>query len=124
MIRIMYGSRGEYSIYNIIVILGNDTSRVSLILKVETVSTPVVAVVVVVVGLCRGRGSSCSRRFYSAVVVVGVSRELSCSEPVLWTTNCPLVLACCGLEAVVTFSGHFHTVVTLHFRIQSVFLLF
>ncbi len=67
--------------------------------------------------------NSSSKRFCSAGVVVGgVSRELSCSESVLWTTNCPLVLACCGLEAVVTFSGHFHTVVTLHFRIQSVFL--
>ncbi len=62
MIRIMYGSEDEYSIYNIIVISGNDTSRVSLILKVEIVSTLVV--VVVVVGLCRGRSSSCSRRFF------------------------------------------------------------
>ncbi len=84
----------------------------------------VVVVVAAVVGLCRSRSRSCSRRFYPAVVVVGVSRELSCSESVLWTTNCPLVLACCGLGTVVTFSGHFRTVVTLQFRIQSVFLLF
>ncbi len=32
-----------------------------------------------------------------------VSREISCSESVLWTTNCPLVLACSGLED----GGHF-----------------
>ncbi len=37
-------------------------------------------------------------------------REISCSESVLWTTNCPLVLACNGLGD----SGHF-SVVTLHF---------
>ncbi len=36
-----------------------------------------------------------------------LSRELSCSETVLWTTNCPLVLAYCGLGRAVTFSGHF-----------------
>jgi hypothetical protein len=105
--------------YNII-ISGNDTSRIFLVLKVEIISTLVV--VVVVGGLFRGRSSSCSGAVYSAVVVVGVSRELSCSEYVLWTTNCPLVLACCGLGTVVTFGGHFHTAVTLHFRIQSVFL--
>ncbi len=36
-----------------------------------------------------------------------LSRELSYSETVLWTTNCPLVLAYCGLGTAVTFSGHF-----------------
>jgi hypothetical protein len=129
---------GEYFIYNII-FSGNDTSQFFLVLKVEIISTPVVVVVVVleveiistlvavvaVVGLCRGLGSSWSKRFYSAEVVVvgGVFRELSCSESVRWTTNCPLVLACCGLGTVVTFSGHFYTVVTLLFRIQSVFLI-
>ncbi len=47
------------------------------------------------------------------------SREISCSESVLWTTNCPLVLACNGLGD----SGHFlRSLYT--FRIQSVFLLF
>jgi hypothetical protein len=46
-------------------------------------------------------------------------REVSCSESVLWTTNCPLVLACNGLGD----SGHFlRSLYT--FRIQSVFLLF
>ncbi len=46
-------------------------------------------------------------------------REISCSESVLWTTNCPLVLACNGLGD----SGHFlRSLYT--FRIQSVFLLF
>jgi hypothetical protein len=46
-------------------------------------------------------------------------REISCSESVLWTTNCPLVLACSGLGD----SGHF-TWSLYSFRIQSVFLLF
>jgi hypothetical protein len=46
-------------------------------------------------------------------------REISCSESVLWTTNCPLVLSCNGLGD----SGHF--LWSLYtFRIQSVFLLF
>jgi hypothetical protein len=85
------------------------------VLEVEIISTPVVVVVVVVLEV---------EIISTPVVEVVVSRELSCSESVLWTTNYPLVLACCGLEAVVTFSGHFHTVVTLHFRIQSVFLFF
>jgi hypothetical protein len=45
-------------------------------------------------------------------------REISCSESVLWTTDCPLVLACNGLGD----SGHF--LWSLYtFRIQSVFLL-
>ncbi len=48
-----------------------------------------------------------------------VSREISCSESVLWTTNCPLVLACSGLED----GGHFRWSLYT-FRIQSVFLLF
>ncbi len=96
---------------------------VVVVLEVEIISTLVA--VVAVVGLCRGRSSSWSKRFYSVEVVVvgGVSRELSCSESVLWRTNCPLILACCGLGTAVTFSGHFYTVVTLHFRIKSVFLL-
>ncbi len=46
-------------------------------------------------------------------------REISCSESVLWTTNCPLVLACNGLGD----SGHFLRSLNT-FRIQSVFLLF
>ncbi len=41
------------------------------------------------------------------VVGGGVSGELPCSESVLRTTDCPLVLACCGLGTAVTFSGHF-----------------
>jgi hypothetical protein len=46
-------------------------------------------------------------------------REISCSESVLWTTNCPIVLACNGLGD----SGHFlQSLYT--FGIQSVFLLF
>ncbi len=47
-----------------------------------------------------------------------VSREISCSESVLWTTNCPLVLAYSGLGD----SGHFQWSLYT-FRIQSVFLL-
>jgi hypothetical protein len=43
------------------------------------------------------RGSSSRRR-----------RRLSCSESVLWTTNCPLVLAHSGLGMAVTFCGHFY----------------
>jgi hypothetical protein len=87
---------------------------------VEIISALVVVIVVVAVfGLCHGHSSGWSRPFYSVEVVVvvggGVSRELSCSESVLRTTNCPLVL--------VIFSGHFYTVVTLHLRIQSVFLI-
>jgi hypothetical protein len=100
------------------------TVVVVVVLEVEIISTLVA--VVAVVGSCRGRRSSSSKRFYSVEVVVvegGVFRELSFSESVLWKTNCPLVLACCGLGTVVTFSGHFYTVVTLHLRIQSVFLI-
>ncbi len=48
-----------------------------------------------------------------------LSREISCSEYVLWTTNCPLVLACSGLEDGGHFQWSLYT-----FRIQSVFLLF
>ncbi len=134
MIRMMQGSRGEYFTYNII-FSGNDTSQFFLVLKVEIISTPVVVVVVVleeveiistlvaVVAVGGGgdyldtcRSSSGRRRWR-------LSRELSCSETVLWTTNCPLALDCCDLGTVVTFSGHFYTVVTLHLRIQSVFLI-
>jgi hypothetical protein len=73
--------------YNII-FSGNDTSQFFLVLKVEIISAPVVVVVVAVVleveiistlvavvavvGLCRGRSSSWSRRFYSVEVVVVV----------------------------------------------------
>ncbi len=48
-----------------------------------------------------------------------VSREVSCSESVLWTTNCPLVLAYSGLGDGGHFQWSLYT-----FRIQSVFLLF
>jgi hypothetical protein len=47
-----------------------------------------------------------------------VSREISCSESVLWTTNCPLVLAYSGLGD----GGHFQWPLYTS-RIQSVFLL-
>ncbi len=48
-----------------------------------------------------------------------VSRKISCSESVLWTTNCPLVLAYSGLGDDGHFQWSLYT-----FRIQSVFLLF
>jgi hypothetical protein len=46
----------------------------------------------------RGSGSSSSSR----------RRRLSCSESVLWTNNCPLVLAYSSLGTAVTFCGHFY----------------
>ncbi len=55
-----------------------------------------------------GRSGSSSR----------ISREISCSEAVLWTTNCPLVLAYSGLRDGSQFQWSLYT-----FRIQSVFLL-
>ncbi len=62
-------------------------------------------------GDCLDTSSGSSSRDYS--------QEISCSESVLWTTNCPLVLACNGLGD----SGHFLRS-PYTFRIQSVFLLF
>jgi hypothetical protein len=94
---------------------------VEVILASVAVVVVVVAVVVVeiistlvAVGrggdyLDTGSGSSSCR----------VSREISCSESVLWTTNCPLVLAYSGLGNGGHFQWSLHT-----FRIQSVFLLF
>ncbi len=84
---------------------------VDVVVVVEIIST----LVVVAVGrggdyLDTGSSSSSSR---------SVSREISCSESVLWTTNCPLVLACSGLED----GGHFRWSLYT-FRIQSVFSLF
>jgi hypothetical protein len=64
MIWLIWGSEDEYFLYNII-ISGNDTSQIFMVLEVEIISTPVVLVVVVVVvlgGLFRGRSSSWSRR--------------------------------------------------------------
>jgi hypothetical protein len=63
MIRLVWGSEGGYSLYNIIN-SQNDTSRSFLVLGVEIISTlvSVVVVVVVVGGLFRGSFSSCSSR--------------------------------------------------------------
>ncbi len=63
MISLIWGLEDECFLYNII-ISGNDTSRIFLVLEVEIISTPVVVVVVVVVvgGLFRGCSSSCSGR--------------------------------------------------------------
>ncbi len=113
-------------LYNII--FWSDTSRYCRSLKVDVVGV-LVAVVVVVVA----RIVVVVVRIVLILVTVGgggdyldtssgsrdYSREISCLESVLWTTNCPLVLACNGLGD----SGHFlRSLYT--FRIQSVFLLF
>ncbi len=84
--------------------------------EVVVVVEVVVEVISILVAVGRGgdyldtSGGSSSRGYF---------REISCSESVLWTTNCPLVLACNGPRD----SGHFlRSLYT--FRIQSVFLLF
>jgi hypothetical protein len=109
-------TRGKYFIQYYFL---NDTSRYCRSLKVEVIwaliAVVVVAEVVVVVVVVAkvvaeiisilvavGRGGdyldtssgSSSRDYF---------QEISCSESVLWTTNCPLVLACNGLGD----SGHF-----------------
>ncbi len=84
--------------------------------EVVVVAEVVVEIISVLVAVGRGgdylgtSSGSSSRDYF---------REISYSESVLWTTNCPLVLACNGLGD----SGHF--LWSLYtFRIQSVFLLF
>ncbi len=88
-----------------------------VVVVVVVVAVVVVEIISTLVAVGRGgdyldtrSGSSSSCR---------VSREISCSESVLWTTNCPLVLAYSGLGD----SGHFQWSLYT-FRIQSVFLLF
>ncbi len=83
---------------------------------VVVVAEAVVDIILILMTVGRGgdclntNGGSSSRDYF---------REISCSESVLRTTNCPLVLACNGLGD----SGHF--LWSLYtFRIQSVFLLF
>ena len=87
-----------------------------VVVVVVVVIVEIISTLVVVVAVGRGgdyldtsSGSSSCR----------VSREISCSESALWTTNCLLVLACSGLGD----SGHFPWSLYT-FRIQSVFLLF
>jgi hypothetical protein len=86
-----------------------------VVARVVVVAEAVVDVNSILITVGRGgdyldtSGGSSSRDYF---------REISCSESVLWTTNCPLALACNGLED----SGHFlRSLYT--FRIQSVFLL-
>jgi hypothetical protein len=80
---------------------------VVVVLEVEIISTPVVVVVVVVVVLEVEIIST------PVVIVGGVSRELSCSESVLWTTNCPLVFGLLRPRGSghfrwsLSYSGHF-----------------
>ncbi len=76
----------------------------------------VVEIILTLVAVAIGRGGDCLDTSSSGSS--RVYREISCSESVLWTTNCPLVPACSGLED----GGHFQwSLYTL--RIQSVFLL-
>jgi hypothetical protein len=86
-----------------------------VVVVVVVVAEAVVDIISILMTMGRGgdyldtRGGSSSRDYF---------REISCSESVLWTTNCPLALACNGLGD----SGHF--LWSLYtFRIQSVFLL-
>jgi hypothetical protein len=89
---------------------------VVVVARVVVVAEAVVDIILILMTVGRGgdyldtSSGSCSRDYF---------REISCSESILWTTNCPLVLACNGLGD----SGHF--LWSLYtFRIQSVFLLF
>ncbi len=85
-----------------------------------SVAVVVVVVVVVVeiistlVAVAVGRGGD-----YLDTRSSSISREISCSEADLCTTNCPLILACSGLEDGGHFQWSLYT-----FRIQSLFLLF
>jgi hypothetical protein len=91
---------------DVVAVVGEGSLRYSAVAVVGESSAVVVvvggssAVVVVVVIVVVVGGSS-------AVVVIVFWRRISCSESVLRTTNCPLVLACCGLGTSVTFCGHF-----------------
>ncbi len=90
------------------------TSVVVVVVVVVVVAVVVVEIISTLVAVGRGgdyldTGSSSSR----------VSQEISCLESVLWTTNCPLVLAYSGLGDGGHFQWSLYT-----FRIQSVFLLF
>ncbi len=116
-------SHGEYFIQYYF--LWIDTSQFFLVLKEEVISTPVVVVVVVVaeiistrVAVVVGGGGDYRDTYGGGRGRRRLSRELSCSETVLWTTNCPLVLAYCGLGTAVTFSGHFQwSLYTLGFKV-------
>jgi hypothetical protein len=97
---------------NVVAVVGEGSLRYSAVAEVGGSSVVVVVVgrssaVVLVVG-----GSST----VVVVVVIVFWRRISCSESVLWTTNCPLVLACCGLGTAITFCGHFY------FRFKVYFL--
>ncbi len=85
------------------------TAAAVVVVVAEIISTRVAAAV--------GRGGDYLD--ISSSGISKVSREISCSESVLWTTNCPLVLAYSGLGD----GGHFQRSLYT-FRIQSVFLLF
>jgi hypothetical protein len=91
------------------------TSVVVVVVVVVAVVVVVVEIISTLVAIGRGgdyldtgSGSSSCR----------VSREISYSESVPWTTNCPLVLAYSGLGDGGHFQWSLYT-----FRIQSVFLL-
>jgi hypothetical protein len=89
-----------------------------------SVTTVVVVVVVVVVEIIStlvvvavGRGGDYLDTSSSSGSSSNISREISCSEAVLWTTNCPLVLAYSGLGGGGHFQWSLYT-----FRIQSVLI--
>ncbi len=84
---------------------------VAVVVVVEIISTLVVVVAV-------GRGGDYLDTSSGSGSSSRISREISCSEAVLWTTNCPLVLAYSGLGDGGHFQWSLYT-----FRIQSVFLL-
>ncbi len=91
--------------------------------SVTTVAVVVVVVVVEIIStlvvVAVGRGGDYLDTSSGSGSSSSISREISCSEAVLWTTNCLLVLAYSGLGD----SGHFPWSLYT-FRIQSVFLLF
>ncbi len=90
-------------------------ASVAVVVVVVVVAVVVVEIISTLVAVGRGRDYLDTRSSSSC----RVSREISCSESVLWTTNCPLVLACSGLGDGGHFQWSLYT-----FRIQSVFLLF
>jgi hypothetical protein len=92
-------------------------TSVAAVVVVVVVVVAVVEIISTLVAVVVGRGGDYLDTSSSSSC--RVSREISCSEAVLWTTNCPLVLAYSGLGD----SGHFPRSLYT-FRIQSVFLLF
>jgi hypothetical protein len=70
------------------------TSAATVVVVVVVVVVEIISTLVVV---AVGRGGDYLDTSSSNGSSGSISREISCSEAVLWTTNCPLVLACSGL---------------------------